>query len=264
MTSLPVWILKPLITRFVIQSWRIVFTVYGVSVLRRAVSDNKYKRVSCALPVTFIVTLVFEFLLYISGVYFGTDMWFLKATVSKVVELLLSLMSLTVSQMMIDKVRDVISVGERLFVHLVVHNCLSFTVGWVAMETMVQLAVTLEKLREVHSDGLWTMMLLGTISHTMIWTYIENIRFRESFRVVVTTHAPVAMFIVWTLPSIPEGVFLYTAPSILFLTSVLLVLRLAKAIKQIKDFTKVALPHAKGSVKSQKEFGHLAMFTKST
>eukprot|EP00058_Branchiostoma_floridae_P022965 XP_002608455.1 hypothetical protein BRAFLDRAFT_96591 [Branchiostoma floridae] len=213
MMSLPVWILKPLITSFVIQSWRIVFMVYGFNVLRRAVSDEKYKHVQWAIPLTFIVTLILELLLYVSGVHFGMDMWFVKATVSKVLELLLSLISLVVSQMMTDKFHADIPVGERLFAHLVVQNCLSFTVGWVAMETMVQLAVMLEKLRDVSSDGLWTMMLFGTISHNVIWTYDENIRCRELCRVAVTTHvhAPVIMFMAWTLPSVPEGVTLHMA-----------------------------------------------------
>ncbi|KAI8488086.1 hypothetical protein Bbelb_342040 [Branchiostoma belcheri] len=172
--SLPVWILKPLVTRFVIQSWRIVFVVYGVHAIRRAVSaDEKYKNNSWVLPFTFIVTLILEFLLYISGVYIGTDMWFFKATVSKVLELLLSLVGLVTFHVMIDQVRAMISVGERLFVHIVVHNCLLFTVGWVSMEMVVQLAVALEKLQDVPSDGLWTMMLFGTATHTVIWTYIE-------------------------------------------------------------------------------------------
>ncbi|XP_078586621.1 uncharacterized protein LOC144868352 [Branchiostoma floridae x Branchiostoma japonicum] len=262
MMSLPVWILKPLITRFVIQSWRIVFMVYGFNVLRRAVSDGKYKHVSWALPLTFVVTLILEFLLYISGVHFGMDMWFVKATVSKVLELLLSLISLRVSQMMTENVRADISVGEKLFVHLVIHNCLSFTVGWVAMETMVQLAVTLEKLRDVSSDELWTMVLFAIISHTVIWTYIENMRFGEPCRVVVTTHVPVLMFIVWILPSIPEGVFLHTARVLLLVIVVLLVVRLVKAITNIKDL--VALPHPKGLVLSQKERVHLAMYAKTT
>eukprot|EP00058_Branchiostoma_floridae_P022963 XP_002608453.1 hypothetical protein BRAFLDRAFT_96589 [Branchiostoma floridae] len=130
------------------------------------------------------------------------------------------------------------------------------------METMVQLAVTLEKLRDVRSDELWTMMLFGTISHTVIWTYIENIRCRELCRFVVTTHVPVVMFIVRTLPSITEGVIFNTARVLLLVTSVLLVVRLVKAIIHIKDLS--ALPHPKGLALSQKERVHLAMYAKRT